>query len=302
MINEKTITWVDNLTRGYGALQSIFNLMGNVSDAFSITGGEWIGQATELLKELENPQGPWLTPHFDTNKLRIGFSSDTVTDEFGKIDKVVELTRVTVEDAMRDLQRRIKEAGGTIQEQIGPEAWAKLSESAKAALVSIAYNFGDLSAAGNVLAAAMTGDHNAIAQAILDLKGLDEGINDNRREREAALVAGEATVEQFVAQGEAAADAAKQQTDAAEQKAEAAKREAEAQADLEKQYDLSIANRIKLLDLEKQLLADETLSAAERERLLAIQAELLSLHERGIPITAGTHPADRGGDGQDPRP
>jgi GH24 family phage-related lysozyme (muramidase) len=79
---------------------------------------------------------------WDTNAFRVGFGSDTATRANGQIEKVTKDTIVTLDDAQRDLSRRIMEFQNGIQNAIGIETWKSLSEGQQAALTSIAYNYG----------------------------------------------------------------------------------------------------------------------------------------------------------------
>ncbi|MBB4272794.1 phage tail length tape measure family protein [Rhizobium mongolense] len=84
------------------------------------------------------------TAKWDVNAFRTGFGSDTATRANGQIEKVTKDTVVTLEDAQRDLSRRIIEFQSGIQKAIGIETWKSLNEAQQAALTSIAYNYGSL--------------------------------------------------------------------------------------------------------------------------------------------------------------
>ena len=75
---------------------------------------------------------------------RAGFGSDTTTRAGNIVEKVTKDTVVTLEDAERDLSRRITEFQSGIQKAIGIDTWRSLSEAQQAALTSIAYNYGSL--------------------------------------------------------------------------------------------------------------------------------------------------------------
>lgn len=140
-----------------------------------------------------NPEG--LIRHFegfrqnaywDSNHWRVGYGSDTITHADGRIEPVTAFTKVTQEDAERDLTRRVAASQAVIQKQIGAEAWQRLNPNARSALTSVAYNYGTLPQ--NVAQAAISGGN--IPQAIADLRGHNGGINANRRMQEASIAGG----------------------------------------------------------------------------------------------------------------
>lgn len=121
---------------------------------------------------------------WDVNAYRVGFGSDTVTRANGMIEKVTADTVVTLEDAQRDLERRLVEFQDGISSAIGTDTWRSLNEAQKAALTSIAYNYGELPK--RIVAAIQNGGGpEAVAKAIADLGGDNGGINRNRRNEEA---------------------------------------------------------------------------------------------------------------------
>lgn len=123
------------------------------------------------------------TAKFDVNAYRVGFGSDTITRADGTIEAVTKDTVVTVEDAERDLARRIPEFRQTATTQVGMEVWQQLGPDAQAALTSVAYNYGKLP--GSVVRAVQSGDREAIASAV-------EALPDNpkRRKKEATVIRG----------------------------------------------------------------------------------------------------------------
>lgn len=119
---------------------------------------------------------------------RTGFGSDTTTRADGSIEKVTKDTIVTMQDAERDLARRVAQFQDTIRKQIGSERFNGMAENVKASLTSIAYNYGSLPS--NVAAAARGGDASAIAQAIRARADDNNGVNANRRNLEANNITG----------------------------------------------------------------------------------------------------------------
>ena len=116
---------------------------------------------------------------WDVNAFRVGFGSDTVTRANGMIEKVTKDTVVTLADAERDLSRRLLEFQSGIQDAIGVDTWNALNEAQKAALSSIAYNYGSLPDS-IVEAIEGNGGPQAVAQAIARLTS-----NPGRRQQEA---------------------------------------------------------------------------------------------------------------------
>ncbi len=139
--------------------------------------------AAGLLAELE---GFRETAYFDVNAYRTGFGSDTVTRPDGSVEKVTASTRIDRADAERDLTRRVREFQMTAIGQVGADAWKALDAPTQAALTSIAYNYGSLPA--RLIPAVASGDKAAIAAGIEALGTDNDGVNAERRRREAALV------------------------------------------------------------------------------------------------------------------
>ena len=148
-----------------------------------------LGNAAELLRQFEGRGGqPVLTPYWDVNAFRIGYGSDTVTLSDGTIKKVVQGMQISVEDANRDLVRRVTEFQNVVKGQIGNERFGNFSPEQQAVLTSIAYNYGELPA--RILDAVRNGTSAEIAAAIRGLKGDNAGVNSSRREKEAQIFIG----------------------------------------------------------------------------------------------------------------
>jgi GH24 family phage-related lysozyme (muramidase) len=120
--------------------------------------------------------------YWDVNAFRVGYGSDTVTREDGTIVKVTKDTKVTREDAERDLARRTAEFSGVAERQVGG-AWGELPNNVRAALTSVAYNYGKLPQ--TVVRAVGTGDPQEIAAAVGALPA-----NPERRQQEARVILG----------------------------------------------------------------------------------------------------------------
>ncbi len=147
--------------------------------------GSGLEQSIRLLKQLEGFEP---TGKLDVNAFRAGFGSDEITLKDGTIKKITEGMAVTMEDALRDLQRRITEFQDVIKGQIGEGRFASFDPQQQAALTSIAYNYGQLPA--RMVEAVQTGTKKEIAQAIRDLSIGEERPNVARRDLEADLFAG----------------------------------------------------------------------------------------------------------------
>lgn len=142
------------------------------------------GSSEALLRKFE---GFRESAYWDVNAHRAGYGSDTVTRADGTIEKVTPQTRVTREDAERDLARRTKEFQGVAEKQIGADVWAQLPNNAKAGLTSVTYNYGSLP--GSVVAAAKSGDPARIADAVAMLPA-----NPDRRRQEADIIRGQSAL------------------------------------------------------------------------------------------------------------
>lgn len=139
--------------------------------------------ATLLMAE----EGFRAEPYWDVNAYRIGYGSDTITQADGTVVKVKPGMKITEADARRDLARRIGEFEATAARQTGVEAWAALPVNARAALTSVAYNYGSLP--NNVVRAVQSGNLTTVANAVESLRS-----NPERRKREAAIIRGQQEV------------------------------------------------------------------------------------------------------------
>lgn len=127
-------------------------------------------------------------PYWDVNHFRVGYGSDTITREDGSVVTVKPGMSVSQGDADRDLQRRIIQSQRGIAKAVGDDKFAALSAPAKAAVTSVAYNYGSLPE--SVANAIRTGGPAEIAAAIRGLGDHNEGINRKRRNQEADAVLG----------------------------------------------------------------------------------------------------------------
>jgi tape measure domain-containing protein len=221
--------------------------LGVVNGQLDFTGGAG-GGAAALLKEFE---GFSATPYYDVNAFRAGFGSDTVTLADGSVQKVVEGITVSMEDANRDLARRIVEFQNVIIGQIGGERFKSFSESQQAALTSIAYNYGELP--GRIVNAVRTGTTAEIASAIRGLEGDNGGINSKRRNREADIFAagGDPNFDSYI-------DAEKERTDEL-------KKQNEEKAKFLEQQEADLANQEFELSIQDQSLLQQEIAKALRD-------------------------------------
>lgn len=149
-------------------------------------GAEDVADTASLIRRKEGYRS---RPYWDVNAWRIGYGSDTITKADGSVIKVTPGMEITREDAERDLQRRIPEfqRQGIIQ-HVGQSSWDKLNSQTKAALTSLAYNYGSISRLDALKRAIAANDKNMIAQAIESYAGHNEGVNYSRRMEEARMV------------------------------------------------------------------------------------------------------------------
>lgn len=138
--------------------------------------------AAQLIRTFE---GFISTAKMDSDgRYRVGYGSDTVTSATGQVSRVTATTTTTMEDANRDLARRVGEFTEELRNRIGP-AFDKLSPEAQASLTSTAYNYGTPRLPASVVAAAKAGDDAALANAIGN-----QTSNPSRRAQEAANIGG----------------------------------------------------------------------------------------------------------------
>lgn len=148
--------------------------------------------AAELLKKYEgfNRIAVW-----DVNAWRIGYGSGTITLNNGSYRKVVKGDTTTEANALKDLTRRVKEFEQRVINKVGAEYWQPLHYQVKAALISLAYNYGNITKQ-EIIEAIKTGNNKKIAQAVVnstynDNKSQSESVRNalrNRRKKEAAII------------------------------------------------------------------------------------------------------------------
>ena len=143
----------------------------------------WKEMAEKSLIKFEGFKGE---AYWDVDHYRVGYGTDTLYDESGKPLEVTQNTVVSKEQALKSLRKRITEDFVPIIKNSLGDSWDGLSDHAKAATVSITYNYGRVPE--RIRDALRSGDNNAIANAILALADDNDGLNKNRRIMEAELV------------------------------------------------------------------------------------------------------------------
>jgi GH24 family phage-related lysozyme (muramidase) len=150
--------------------------------------------ATDLIIKYEgfNPKAVW-----DYGAWRIGYGSGTITLNNGTYRTTKQGDTTTKDNAFKDLQRRIVEFEKKLINQVGEQYWNKLSDQAKAPLISMAYNYGGfIPSLTQTIEAIKTGNNKIIASTILkETKDHNKSKPENirralyeRRKKEADLI------------------------------------------------------------------------------------------------------------------
>lgn len=119
---------------------------------------------------------------WDVNAYRLGFGSDTEGPERVKVTRGMTTTR---ERALANLSARVPEFEAHVVEDIGQEAWDKLGDLTRYALVDNAYNYGHLEPRVSTAVKAAAG----ISSALASQEGENASVNSSRRRAEAMLAA-----------------------------------------------------------------------------------------------------------------
>lgn len=254
----------------FSKIGEIFGLWGQASKAAQDSAanfgsyGNGMDASSALIREFE---GFRETPYWDVNAYRAGYGSDTVTLADGSIHKITEGMRVSVEDAERDLARRIGEFQNVVIGQVGGDRFSSFSADQQAVLTSIAYNYGELP--GRIVEAVRSGSDETIASAIRGLGNDNGGINSGRRNREAAIF-------ERAPDGDAAAATV---ADERERAADAEQRITEEKLKQQEATDKALAD----LGFDNEMLGQRL---AGKEREVFIEEELRRLKEQNPNITA----------------
>lgn len=149
-----------------------------------LLGDPLAGGGQDTLSLIKGFEGYRDTPYWDVNAHRIGYGSDTITLADGTVRRVQPGDRITQADADRDIQRRITtEFEPIVARAVGTETFSAMTPSQRAAVTSIAYNYGEVP--DRIVGALRSGDADAAAAAIRGLAGDNGGVNAKRRNREA---------------------------------------------------------------------------------------------------------------------
>ena len=127
----------------------------------------------------------------ETWKYRAGYGSDTKTLEDGTVIPVTENMPYSVEEADRDIARRLRDDFIPAANNVfGQENMSVMPTPIYAALISIAYNFGEKNMKGltTLQSAVDSLDPAKIADAIEGYSSLNEGANAKRRISEASFI------------------------------------------------------------------------------------------------------------------
>ena len=144
------------------------------------------------------------TPYDDSKKgskkpvWRAGFGSDTYTKEDGTVVTVKQDSFVSKEDAIRDLNRRIKtEFMPRAKRSVGSNTWNTLGESTQTALISYVYNYGNIGE--SIIKAANSGSTRKLADAVRARAVDNNNINSGRRNEEADLIESDMSGQEILA-------------------------------------------------------------------------------------------------------
>lgn len=216
--------------------------------------------------------------YWDVNAFRVGFGSDTVTRADGSVSRVTQNTTVTLEDAIRDLDRRIGEFQNAIKATIGTERFNSFSPQQQAAITSVAYNYGKLPE--RIVAAVRSGTSAEIATAIEGLGNDNRGVNRARRNLEASTFrTSNVALEQNTVNQQEDQAAAQQkfssEIDSANKKLEQRTRLLNEQAGLQDEA---------LLQAQAQAAADEA-ELALREKLKQTNEQRIAQHKEVLTLT-----------------
>jgi len=153
---------------------------------------EHLNTAFEIIKKFEGfaPRAVW-----DVNAYRLGYGSDTITNHNGTFRKVLKTDTTNASAAKLDLIRRIKDFDKAARIKVGGRYWDALHNNVKAALLSLAYNYGSINKR-SVINAIKTGNSFKIAEALIlstsgDNKRLPTSVQKallNRRKKEAEII------------------------------------------------------------------------------------------------------------------
>ncbi|MFA2962617.1 tail tape measure protein [Acinetobacter pittii] len=168
---------------GFGANKNVAAYGATNTKALEMIGKNTVERASSLLRKFEGYND---TAYWDVNAHRVGYGSDTVTDEQGNIRKVTANTKVKKSDAERDLARRTRIFAAEARNKVGEKVWDNLPMDTQAALTSVAYNYGALPK--SIVKAVKTGNVEEVSNSVRNLQHHNNGINSKRRNAEADII------------------------------------------------------------------------------------------------------------------
>lgn len=161
-------------------------VVGKFSEADVATfGSPGAAAAGNFLKDKEGYRDE---AYWDVDHWRVGYGSDTRTNPGGGYQTTRQGDVTNRDLATQDLARRIGEFTETIKREIGSARFDAMAPGQQAAMISMAYNYGSLSATGEV-GTFKSGSNEEIVAAIRGLAGHNEGVNASRRNEEADMFA-----------------------------------------------------------------------------------------------------------------
>lgn len=119
---------------------------------------------------------------WDVNAWRIGYGSDTITFNNGSYRNVIQGDTTTLENANKDLARRLPKFEQKFIDAVGEKYWKRLPKNAKIGLLSYIYNYGSIRSwhqkigdPNNLITAIQSNNVNKIANSLLEVTK-----NDNK--------------------------------------------------------------------------------------------------------------------------
>lgn len=170
-----------------GQVGNLFQPSGAAGGSTAAGGSGAGGMTTDPMALLRGFEGFRENSYWDVNADRVGYGSDTVTLADGTVRKTRKGEKITREDAERDLNRRVNNLQTNLNKKLGG-GWQSLPEGARSAITSVAYNYGeDHKRLAPLYEAARQGDAAAVSRIIRSFGNDNNGVNRDRRNREADI-------------------------------------------------------------------------------------------------------------------
>ena len=234
----------DAIQRAAAEQQTMTSFAEGMRAALAGVEGDIAGQYDQFTSGLEasaaflrDKEGFRPGTYYDVNAERTGFGSDTITRADGTVEKVVKGMTVSIEDANRDLLRRLRtEFIPGVVKAVGQDRFNALTPQQQAALTSLAYNYGagafqEGESLAGVAAAVRAGSKEGVVEAILARQNDNEGVNRGRRLEEAALFNTNAGVAAVIKEQEKLAEDQAKFRDGLKEDLETLKQEAQVQGE-----------------------------------------------------------------------